>query len=51
MEARMANPKELVSISIPPEVICEHTFVIYVDKRFEVRSVSSIDHAHHTPLE
>ena len=51
MEARMANPKELVSISIPPEIICEHTFVIYVDKRFEVRSVSSIDHDHHTPLE
>ncbi len=46
IEARMTNPKEVVSIAIPADIICEHPFLIYVDKQFNVRSASSIDHEH-----
>ncbi|MHA1518717.1 MAG: hypothetical protein ACTSRK_00910 [Promethearchaeota archaeon] len=46
IEARMINPKDLVSIAIPVDLICEHGFVIYIDKQFQVRSTSSIDHEH-----
>lgn len=41
---RLNNPKDLVSISIPSQIICPHTFVVYIDRQFAIRSSALIDH-------
>lgn len=42
-DKRARNPKELVSIRIPPNLICEHSFLVYLDKEFGIRSYTLID--------
>ncbi|MCF2138777.1 MAG: hypothetical protein K9W44_01815 [Candidatus Lokiarchaeota archaeon] len=46
IEKRTQNPKNLVSIKVPSGLICEHSFLIYIDKQFAIRSYSPIDLEH-----
>ncbi len=43
-EAALENVKRgLLAVNIAPNIICEHTFVAYIDKNFEVRNYFTAD--------
>ncbi|MHA1796596.1 MAG: hypothetical protein ACTSUK_10835, partial [Promethearchaeota archaeon] len=43
IQARAQNQKDLVSIKIPVGLICNHSFLVYLDRNFSIRSYSMID--------
>jgi hypothetical protein len=42
-EIREKNPKDIVAFVIPKGLICEHRFLIYLDKHMSVRCFAPVD--------
>ena len=42
--AKMFKKNDLITVSIKPNIVCEHALRIYIDKHFNVRDCSSADY-------